>query len=368
MKQTLLLLVLTLGMFNISISAQTKKATPVKKTTAPQSTTVTTTKERQVGNDGFIWYLLKKGELYGVQDIEGNEIIPVVYNRIEYEAGRTRYFKVRSGDFVGVYTRKGNLVISTDKHYTFIIEGIYGDKVKDMVFWNVKKNDGEGIILDANGKEVFSTEDYSAVSMECCYEDKITKNPDACYFQVYSNDNKKGIVGLDGKVICPPIYYNCAIYYMGELLMYKKFQSSKYEEKEIEYYGYLTTDFHYNSYDDLRNKNYSSRNNTSSLISSDSSSSSSSSNPSSSSTNSNSGSGTTQTVVVEHHRDPVPVQEWQACFGCGGMGTMGCDFCGGSGTRYVGDNLRRCSRCNGQGIIPCNICYGNKGKYVTVYR
>ena len=84
--------------------------------------------------------------------------------------------------------------------------------------------------------------------------------------------------------------------------------------------------------------------------------------------NSTSSSGTTQTVVVEHHRDPVPVQQWQACWACGGMGTMGCDGCGGSGTKYIGDNLRRCGLCNGQGIRPCNICYGNKGQYITVYQ
>jgi hypothetical protein len=97
------------------------------------------------------------------------------------------------------------------------------------------------------------------------------------------------------------------------------------------------------------------------------SSSSSSSTSSSSSNNSNSGNNTT-TIHVEHHHDPVPVQQWQACFACGGMGTMGCDNCGGSGTKYIGDNLRICSRCNGRGIIPCNICYGNKGQYITVYR
>ena len=83
---------------------------------------------------------------------------------------------------------------------------------------------------------------------------------------------------------------------------------------------------------------------------------------------SNSNNGTTQTVVVEHHRDPIPVQQWQACWACGGMGTMGCDGCGGSGTKYIGDNLRRCGLCNGQGIRPCNICYGNKGQYITVYQ
>lgn len=75
-----------------------------------------------------------------------------------------------------------------------------------------------------------------------------------------------------------------------------------------------------------------------------------------------------QKIVIEHKHDPVPVQQWQACFGCGGMGTMGCDNCGGSGTKYIGDRLHICSRCNGRGIIPCNICYGNKGQYITVYR
>jgi len=106
---------------------------------------------------------------------------------------------------------------------------------------------------------------------------------------------------------------------------------------------------------------------TSSSSSSTTSSSTTSSSSSSNKNNSSSG-NTTQTIVVEHQHTPQPVQEWQACFGCGGMGTMGCDNCGGSGTKYIGDRLHRCSRCNGQGIIPCNICYGSKGKYITVYR
>lgn len=98
------------------------------------------------------------------------------------------------------------------------------------------------------------------------------------------------------------------------------------------------------------------------------STSSNSSNSSASSSNTSNNNNKTTTVVVEHHRDPVPVQQWQACFACGGMGTMGCDNCGGGGTKYIGDRLHRCSRCNGRGIIPCNVCYGNKGQYVTVYQ
>ena len=93
-----------------------------------------------------------------------------------------------------------------------------------------------------------------------------------------------------------------------------------------------------------------------------------SSSSSTSSSSSKSNSGGKQAIVVEHRHDPVPVQQWQACFACGGMGTMGCDFCGGSGTKYIGDRLSICSRCRGKREIPCNICYGNKGQYVTVYR
>ncbi len=73
-------------------------------------------------------------------------------------------------------------------------------------------------------------------------------------------------------------------------------------------------------------------------------------------------------VIIEHKHDPVPVQQWQACWACGGMGTMGCDFCGGSGYKYIGDRLHRCSRCNTRGEIPCNVCYGQKGQYITVYQ
>lgn len=78
---------------------------------------------------------------------------------------------------------------------------------------------------------------------------------------------------------------------------------------------------------------------------------------------SNTGSGTS-TVIVEHHRDPIPVQEWVQCTGCGGSGT--CSRCVGSGTIYIGDNLKRCHACGGRG--RCQHCAGQGGRYYTVYK
>ena len=98
-------------------------------------------------------------------------------------------------------------------------------------------------------------------------------------------------------------------------------------------------------------------------VASSSGSSSSSSSASSSSSNSNSGNNTT-TIHVEHHRDPVPVQEWVQCTACWGSGT--CPDCAGSGTKYVGDNLKRCWRCGGRG--KCSSCSGHGGRYYTVYK
>ena len=367
MKQkVILLMILALGMCCINVSAQAKRQTPVKKATT-RPTTATTTKERQVGSDGYIWYRLKKGNLYGAQNIEGKEIIPIKYTKIEYKSSIVRYFYVENGDFAGIYTRKGSVVVSTDRHYTSISDGIAVNGVIGKVCWKAKKNDGGLIVLDAKGNEAFSAEQYSDVSMRASFDDKSEYNSNICYFKVTRN-GKYGICDLNGKELYPPKYTNC---YMDRNGTRIRGYNSSSDDEFVDISYNTATRFDYQTYDDLYNYSYNSSS-SSSLSSSSSSSSNSSSSTSSSSfsgssSNSNSGNNTT-TIHVEHHHDPVPVQQWQACFACGGMGTMGCDNCGGGGTKYIGDRLHRCSRCNGRGIIPCNVCYGNKGQYITVYK
>lgn len=82
---------------------------------------------------------------------------------------------------------------------------------------------------------------------------------------------------------------------------------------------------------------------------------------SSSSSGSSKSGSTTQTVVVEHHRDPIPVQEWQQCNVCLGDGK--CHVCYGSGTNWNGN---KCITCNWSG--KCTYCNGQGGRYQTVYR
>lgn len=383
MKQLLLLMVLALGMCSINVNAQTKR--PVRKATSQTKTIASVSdesisKEKRIGIDGFVWYLVKKGKQYGAYSVEGQELIPVKYPSVSYIVEGNdyeghyycHYFKVSDGIFEGVYTREGNYVIPMEKHYTYIeLDGVKND---NFIFWKVTKNGGKVGALDAKGKEVISPS-YNHIDVQFVSDERSGHNVNGSGFWFWIRlGNRSGICDLNGKLISEPIHENCLLKRTDRGFIMEAFniingKSYTTTEKKVDYNN--ITNYNYDVYDDLyyaseiSSISVSSSSPTSSSLSGSLSNSSNSS--SSSSSNNNPGGGTT-TVVVEHQYTPQPVQEWQACFGCGGMGTMGCDNCGGSGTKYIGDRLHRCSRCNGQGIIPCNICYGSKGKYVTVYR
>lgn len=94
--------------------------------------------------------------------------------------------------------------------------------------------------------------------------------------------------------------------------------------------------------------------------SSSSSNNNSSNNNNSSSSNSSSNS---QTIVVQHQRQPQPVQVWITCQSCDGSGT--CRICGGSGWTGV-SHPSRCISCGGRGV--CARCAGKGGHYEVQYR
>ena len=354
-------MMLVLVICSISVSAQTKKqSTTSRTTTRPSQQGEEVMKFKQVADDGYVWYKLKRGNLYGVRDSEGNNIIPIKYTFVEYrtsEYNGTHFFYVANGEYKGAYTREGTCVIPINRHYT----GISLLGTSNWLCWNVDKN-GKSGILDARGKEVIPPI-YDSVLPEQIFAKGERSND---WIFTIKNNNIYGLSDLDGSLICP-IQYDF-IYYVnnnnGSFEMNCK-ETETSESRNICISYSAKTRFDYYSYENLYFAY--SKQSSSPVTNTPSTTNSTSSSSNRSSTDSNSGSNTT-TVVVEHHHTPVPVQEWHACVGCGGMGTMGCDNCGGGGTKYIGDRLHRCSRCNGRGIIPCNVCYGNKGQYVTVYK
>ena len=83
-----------------------------------------------------------------------------------------------------------------------------------------------------------------------------------------------------------------------------------------------------------------------------------------SSTSDNDKAEDTQTIIVEHHRDPVPVQEWVDCMTCRGSGI--CQVCGGNGwLPSARTGTKSCYNCR-EG--KCPTCGGNRGHYQTIFR
>ena len=355
-------------------------------------------REYKIEDDGFEWYHISrdepgKGPFVGVQDKYGNTIIQQKYGLVKYEKG---IFVVMSKDNLqyGCLDIKGNIIVPTE--YDFIMTS-YIYKHEPMVI-NVKKDDYYGV-YDKTGKCLIPvSKRYKSIERMRDFRDETGDTEYYVCKTVKKGKDKVVLYDASGKMffesknyyefinVFPEKSGRCALVEIDVNHVYSFI--NQFDEiwkpswASISGGSYWVNDFEVKTDKDNRprkitqteiNKvclsvNLIDRNKVyfANLEKSSSHTNSSVSNNSSTS-NSNSGNNTT-TIHVEHHHDPVPVQQWQACFACGGMGTMGCTNCGGGGTKYIGDRLHRCSRCNGRGIIPCNVCYGNKGQYITVYQ
>lgn len=345
-----------------------------------------TVEKVNLGDKNLLFYKVSEGAYFGLMNDNGNWIVPIEKKCSEIRTLGDNYLRIKCNGFFGIVTLEGLEVIPTSRNYTSISS--FNKSKKTFAF----TRKGVSGICNEQGKEISTTrlaptaEDIkanggftSAVAMD---------NGSKKYYKV-SKGGRYGLTDSEGRLVIPCEMEGLESAGTG-FLKYKLngfWGLMNYQGKIL-----IDTDRGYTSIGDYKtfNKRFAYTMNgykgecdatgrqiskikvdtpkrNSSIASSSGSSSSSNSSSSGSSSNSNSGNNTT-TIHVEHHHDPVPVQQWQACFACGGMGTMGCDNCGGSGTKYIGDRLHRCSRCNGRGIIPCNVCYGNKGQYVTVYK
>ena len=326
-------------------------------------------KDLQSEKDGFKWYQVRQGDKYGAEDYLNRTLIPLSreYTSIYYsqEEGHKGYFRIKKNGKYGACDLTGKE----------IAQPIYESLIYISSGFEYKNSDGDwialGWMLDSEGNAIRGT------------KESVTYNG-ATYY-IISRDGMYGLTDANGKEIIPMEMEKIELA-GGNRLKFKQNDSwglmnflgkvlvpSSRGYTSIGKYSKTQKTFAYTMYGykgefDINGRQLSKvKVATSQQSSSNASTSSTNKSASSKNSSGNSGNNTT-TVVVEHRREPVPVQQWQACFGCGGMGTMGCDNCGGGGTKYIGDRLHRCSRCNGRGIIPCNVCYGNKGKYITVYQ
>ena len=235
----------------LQISAQQRRKTiPQRRTTASvkKGTPQTIKKMREVGEDGFIWYKLQKGNLYGAADIDGNTIIPIKYSDVGYccyDGDGTHYFRVKKGDYEGIYSPKGRCIISPDRHFTSV--WIVSEKTKsDKVLLNVccKNNFGEIGLCDIKGNQVVAPGYY-----EKLYIQKLASD-DLAYIK-YKENGLDGAFDLNGNLLTKPVANWYIKVYDDKIEIVNKNSSGDYESTYI--YGSYSeeTRFDYNNYDGI---------------------------------------------------------------------------------------------------------------------
>ena len=363
MKQTLLLLVLALGICNINGIAQSKKQSTAVRSNKPKSTQIkkpvskSTTQTKTVSKDsreyrvckydGYEWYEICKNGKHGAENRNGILIVPIEYDKVEYDvvnviSGEPAGFYTQIGAYEGYYNLEGKCIIPYTRHYTSVSK--HHDN--DLGTYYQCEEDGAFVLCDIKGKEVCRINLGSNIK----YAFPMYRYG-KFFFNLTSKDDLNGLADGNGKVIIPPTEKGIIVLLDEDLLRDTPNGSIKIGKASM-----ITT-----TKNPLANNPKEGKNNYSP--------SSSFSNPTSvsnSNANNSSGSRTTQTVVVEHHRDPVPVQEWQQCVACFGSGQCPYVKCGGSGWYYIGDRASTCGMCHGSG--KCSTCAGKGGHYVTVYR
>ena len=246
-----IILVFLMMFLCLQISAQQRrKNIPQRRTTASvkKGTPQTIKKMREVGEDGFIWYKLQKGNLYGAADIDGNTIIPIKYSDVDYcclVGEETHFFTVKKGDYEGIYSPKGRCIISPDRHFTSVWIGSAKTKSdKVLLYVGSKNNFGEKGLYDIMGNEVVAPGDYEHLYI---YPYRLD---DLAYIG-YGIDGLNGAFDLNGNLLTKPVANGYINVYDDKIKIVNKNGSGDYESTYI--YGSYSeeTRFDYNNYDGI---------------------------------------------------------------------------------------------------------------------
>ena len=251
MKNNILVFLMMFLCLQIS-AQQRRKNIPQRRTTTSvkKGTPQTIKKMRETGEDGFIWYKLQKGNLYGAADIDGNTIIPIKYSDVDYrsnDVAGTHSFRVKKGDYEGIYSPKGRCIISPDRHFTSAV--IYSKETangKGFLCVKCENNFGEVNLCDIKGNQVVAPGYYEYLYIQEYDSDDL----DLAYI-TFTENGLKGAFDLNGNLLTKPVA-NCFIkVYDDKIEIVNKNSSGDYEKRYI--YGSYSeeTRFDYNNYDGI---------------------------------------------------------------------------------------------------------------------
>lgn len=112
-------------------------------------------KYRQVEDDGFVWYNLKKSGFNGIESSDGKQILPPEYGFIHYDDDSGNFeVECEGGCHEGILTKDGSWLIPLNREYEkiYFFDGYY----------EVEKDGYEGA-CDINGREIIAPNRYKSI-------------------------------------------------------------------------------------------------------------------------------------------------------------------------------------------------------------
>ena len=323
------------------------------------------------------YYFVEHSGKKGMIDTKGNWPIPLNASISDITLAGNGYFRIKSNGSYGIVNANGKEIISTTRGYTSI--GDYDSSKGSFAF--TKK--GYSGYCDTRGQEISLTKlapTANDIKANGGYASAAEiKNGNVKYY-IVGKGGRYGLADANGKVVIPVEMESLGSAGAGFL----KFKSNGFWGI-MNFQGHIIIDttrgytsigdyltsrqrFTYEMYGFKGECDGTGKELSRIKVATPQQNATATNTTNKNSGNSNSGSSTS-TVIVEHHRDPIPVQEWQQCANCWGEGKVMClGACGGTGTYYVGDRLHICSSCNGAGKKMCPYCSGQGGRYQTVYK
>lgn len=169
---------------SIHINAETRN----RKSTSKVEKTLRT------GADDFMYYKIKKDKLVGVVDLDGNTLVPIIYDDVSYKANPhfgTHFFLTQKYPYVGAYSPDGKEIIPIDRKYTKLSlcspcqAGSAECATSGFVYFEVERNGGMIGICDAYGAEVIPpSHKYSSFYIERACDGSPNYQPIDIYFIV----------------------------------------------------------------------------------------------------------------------------------------------------------------------------------------
>lgn len=320
-----------------------------------------------IGNDIFYIIRYKNSSKYNLISSEGNDVLGKEFDAIE--SNGNKYIKVRSTNYYGISSLDGKEIIPTSRGYTYI-----GDFDRSKGTFAFTKKGFSGV-CDAQGREISTTRlapTADDIKANGGYASAVEIKYGSTKYYKVSKGGRYGLTDSEGKEIVP-----CEMEALESAgTGYLKYKINGFWGL-MNYTGkiLIDTDRGYTSIGDFKtfNKRFpytmagykGECDATGRQISKIKVESPKQAVATQTTTTPQTKEGE-QKIIIEHKRDPIPVNVWVQCNICGGSGK--CQTCGGTGifTGWSGNKTLCEYGCGGSG--KCSFCAGQGGHYEVQYK